>query len=138
MGETVLSDATALGKILIIEDNRDSRDILSKLLRMSGYSVLSAPDGETGFTTAVTYAPDLIITDINMPRMDGIEFVKRIRSDSALSRVPVLVVTAFGSTIMREAIEAGADASAEKPFDFDRFLNTVQTLIARNRQTVTY
>ncbi|HVG20923.1 MAG TPA: response regulator [Blastocatellia bacterium] len=124
---------TDLGKILVIEDNRDSRDILSKLLRMSGYDVVSASDGEMGYSTAVDHAPDLIITDINMPRMDGIEFVKRVRMNGALAKTPVLVVTAFGSNVAREAIEAGADASAEKPFDFDKFLITVQGLITRSK-----
>jgi DNA-binding response OmpR family regulator len=127
---------TELGKILVIEDNRDSRDILSKLLRMSGYDVVSASDGETGYSTAVTHEPDLIITDINMPRMDGIEFVKRVRLDVALAKTPVLVVTAFGSNVAREAIEAGADASAEKPFDFDKFLTTVQVLISRGKKSI--
>ena len=130
----VATAGTELGKILVIEDNRDSRDILSKLLRMSGYDVVSASDGETGYSTAVAHEPDLIITDINMPRMDGIEFVKRVRMDGTLSTTPVLVVTAFGSNVAREAIEAGADASAEKPFDFDKFLMTVQGLIARGKK----
>lgn len=129
----VATAGTDLGKILVIEDNRDSRDILSKLLRMSGYDVVSASDGETGYSTAIDQEPDLIITDINMPRMDGIEFVKRVRMDVALANTPVLVVTAFGSNVVREAIEAGADASAEKPFDFDKFLITVQGLISRRK-----
>ena len=132
----VATAGTELGKILVIEDNRDSRDILSKLLRMSGYDVISASDGETGYSTAVANEPDLIITDINMPRMDGIEFVKRVRMDVAIAKTPVLVVTAFGSNVAREAIEAGADASAEKPFDFDKFLITVQGLISRNKKTI--
>jgi len=129
MMETGSRSVSPLGDILVIEDNRDSRDILSKLLRMSGYSVLAAQDGEMGYRTAVTHAPDLIITDINMPKMDGIEFVKRIRANSLLTSVPVLVVTAFGSSVVREAIDAGADASAEKPFDFDAFLEVVRDLI---------
>lgn len=122
-----------LGKILLIEDNRDSRDILSKLLRMSGYDVVSASDGEVGYNTALDQAPDLIITDINMPKMDGIEFVKRVRQNGALAGTPILVVTAFGATVAREAVEAGADASAEKPFDFDKFLAMVQNLIRRDK-----
>src|ERR1044072_1732967 len=113
MDETAEQD-----KILIIEDNRDSRDILSKLLRMSGYDVTSASDGETGYTAALNQEPDLIITDIHTPKMDGFDLVKRIRAQGALATTPVLVVTAFGSTVAREAIEAGADASAEKTFDF--------------------
>ena len=132
----VVSDSA---KILVIEDNRDSRDILSKLLRMSGYDVLSASDGETGFEAAASFSPDLIITDINMPRMDGIEFVRQVRASQMLARTPVLVVTAFGSSAAREAVEAGANAAAEKPFDFDRFLKTVEDLIAQKpgaKQTV--
>jgi DNA-binding response OmpR family regulator len=131
-----MAETAEPGKILVIEDNRDSRDILSKLLRMSGYDVSSASDGETGYTAALNQEPDLIITDIHMPRMDGIEFVKRIRAQVSLATTPVLVVTAFGSNVAREAIEAGADASAEKPFDFDKFLGTVQVLISRSKKVV--
>ena len=122
-----------LGKILVIEDNRDSRDILAKLLRMSGYDVVSANDGESGFLAATKEVPALIITDVHMPNMNGVELVKRLRSDRNLDQTPVLVVTAFGAQIVREAIEAGADAAAEKPFDFDRFLLKVQELISRRR-----
>jgi DNA-binding response OmpR family regulator len=132
----VATAGTELGKILVIEDNRDSRDILSKLLRMSGYDVISASDGETGYSTALSQEPDLIITDINMPRIDGIEFVKMVRMNGMLSETPVLVVTAFGSNVAREAIEAGADDSAEKPFDFDKFLITVRRLISRGKQKI--
>jgi CheY-like chemotaxis protein len=126
--------AVAISKILVIEDNRDSRDILSKLLRMSGYDVISASDGAAGFDAALEQLPDLIITDINMPRMDGLEFVKRIRTREAIGRTPILVVTAFGSNIARDAVNAGADASVEKPFDFDKFLVLVKDLIAQNHK----
>ena len=132
----MLADLVDSGKILIIEDNRDSRDILSKLLRMSGYEVVSASDGETGYEVAINQKPDLIITDINMPKMDGIQFVRRIRTNIALAEIPVLVVTAFGASVAREAVEAGADASAEKPFDFDKFLKIIQDLIARRKGAI--
>ena len=125
------------GKILVIEDNRDSRDILAKLLRMSGYDVMSADDGEAGLEAALTQAPDLIITDIHMPNMNGIEFVQRVRNDHTLDKTPVLVVTAFGAHVAREAMNAGADAAAEKPFDFDRFLVTVEKLIAKRKKKTT-
>lgn len=136
MGNAAFANVTVTGKILVIEDNRDSRDILSKLLRMSGYDVISASDGETGYAAAMTSQPDLIITDVNMPKMDGIEFVRKIRADGSLARTPVMVVTAFGSSVAREALEAGADASAEKPFDFDKFLSLVQSLISRGEKSV--
>lgn len=132
-----MSIDVALGKILVIEDNRDSRDILAKLLRMSGYDVISANDGEAGLAAATKQEPDLIITDIHMPNMNGIEFVQRVRKDQALDKTPVLVVTAFGAHVAREAINAGADAAAEKPFDFDRFLLTVENLIAKRKTATT-
>jgi CheY-like chemotaxis protein len=132
-----MSIDVALGKILVIEDNRDSRDILAKLLRMSGYDVISANDGEAGLAAATKQEPDLIITDIHMPNMNGIEFVQRVRKDQALDKTPVLVVTAFGAHVAREAINAGADAAAEKPFDFDRFLLTVENLIAKRKTAAT-
>jgi CheY-like chemotaxis protein len=132
-----MSINVALGKILVIEDNPDSRDILAKLLRMSGYDVISANDGEAGLAAALKQEPDLIITDIHMPNMNGIEFVQRVRKDQALDKTPVLVVTAFGAHVAREAIHAGADAAAEKPFDFDRFLLTVQNLMAKRKTATT-
>src|SRR5437016_5300669 len=119
-------------RILVVEDNTDSRDILAKLLRMSGYEVISASNGESGYAAALNELPDLIITDINMPVMDGIQLLKKVRSDQILSKTAVLVVTAFGGDAAREAIEAGADASTAKPFDFDGFINTVETLLLRH------
>jgi len=123
-------------RILVVEDNRDSRDILAKLLRMSGYEVISASNGESGYAAALNELPDLIITDINMPVMDGIQLLKKVRSDRVLSKTAVLVVTAFGGDAAREAIEAGADASTAKPFDFDGFMNTVETLLLRHSVSV--
>lgn len=116
-------------KILIIEDNFDSRDLLSKLLQLSGYQVMAAPDGEAGYVAAVEGKPDLIITDVNMPGSDGIEFVRRARFDRWLSKTPIVVVTAFGAGAARAAREAGADDAIDKPFDFDKFLATIKNLL---------
>lgn len=123
-----------IGTILVVEDNVDSRDLLAKLLGMSGYEVLSAPDGESGYATALEHVPDLIITDINMPRMDGIALLKKVRLESALTATAVLVITAFGDDAAREAIDAGADAATAKPFDFDAFIETVGSLIFARRK----
>ena len=125
---------TGQGKILVVEDNEDSREILAKLLRMSGYEVSSAPDGESAYAAAMSQMPDLIITDINMPGMDGIDLLKKMRLQSLFDRTAILVVTAFGGEAAREAIEAGADAAAAKPFDFEAFVETVQNLIFSRTQ----
>lgn len=122
-------------RILVVEDNTDSRDILAKLLRMSGYEVTSASDGESGYVAALEEVPDLIITDINMPVMGGIELLKKVRLESLLNETAILVVTAFGDEAAREAIEAGADAAAAKPFDFESFVGTVEDLIFTRRKS---
>jgi len=125
---------TKPGRILVVEDNIDSRDLLAKLLGMSGYEVISASDGESGYDAALKLRPDLIITDINMPRMDGIELLRKVRLEKLLTGTAVFVVTAFGSEAAREAIEEGADAATAKPFDFDAFVDTVKSLIFARRQ----
>jgi len=125
---------TQRGRILVVEDNVDSRDLLAKLLGMSGYEVLSAPDGETGYAEALKERPDLIITDINMPQMDGIELLRKVRLEKVLAGTAVFVVTAFGSEAAREAIQEGADAATAKPFDFDAFVDTVKSLIFARRK----
>ena len=81
---------------------------------------------ETGYAAALRLVPDLIITDINMPGIDGIELLKRVRLERALADTAVLVVPAFGGEAAREAVEAGADAAAAKPFDFDNSIETVR------------
>jgi CheY-like chemotaxis protein len=124
------------GKILVVEDNVDSLDLLAKLLGMNGYEVWSASDGESGYAAALKQIPDLIITDINMPRMDGIALLKKVRCESLLAGTAVFVVTAFGGEAAREAIDAGADAATAKPFDFDAFVGTVGNLIFARRNLV--
>ncbi|HSB11548.1 MAG TPA: response regulator [Blastocatellia bacterium] len=121
------------GRILVVEDNCDSRDILAKLLRMSGFEVISAPDGQSGYETALQHSPDLIITDINMPGMDGFELLRKVRRESSLAGTAVLVVTAFGEEAALEARRAGADAASAKPFDFEGFIKMVDSLIFRRR-----
>lgn len=123
------------GRILVVEDNTDSRDILAKLLRMSGYEVTAAPDGESGYASALRQVPDLIITDINMPVMGGIELLRKVRLEDLLVGTAVLVVTAFGDDAVLEAMEAGADAAAAKPFDFECFIGTVDDLVFRRRKS---
>jgi CheY-like chemotaxis protein len=128
------SAKTATGRILVVEDNADSRDILAKLLRMSGFDVICASDGASGFEAARKQVPDLIITDINMPGMDGLELLRRVRLDPRFEATSVLVVTAFGGEAALEAIEAGADGATAKPFDFDGFVDTVRGLVSLRRQ----
>jgi DNA-binding response OmpR family regulator len=113
-------------KVLVVEDHHDTSFMLCRLLKMEGYEVEHAIDGMVGYNTAASEHPDLIITDIQMPRMNGIEMIKRIRKDDGLSRTPIIVMSAYGKRMINDAMQAGADGFVEKPIDFEKFLSTVK------------
>lgn len=114
-------------KVLVVEDHHDTSFMLCRLLKMEGYEVEHAIDGVVGYNTASNDHPDLIVTDIQMPRMNGIEMIKRIREESGLSGTPIIVMSAYGKRMIDDAIQAGADDFVEKPIDFDKFLSTIKS-----------
>lgn len=123
-----MEQITVMGKkVLVVEDHHDTSFLLCRLLKMEGYEVEHAIDGMVGFSTATNEHPDLIVTDIQMPRMDGIEMIKRIRESRPISRTPIIVMSAYGKRLINDAIEAGADAFVEKPIDLDNLLATIKS-----------
>src|SRR5215213_2023253 len=122
-----MNENTVMGKkVLVVEDHHDTSFMLCWLLKMEGAEVKHAIDGMVGYSTAATERPDLIITDIQMPRMNGIELIRRNREDDGLRQTPISVMSAYGKRMLDDAIEAGADGFVEKPIDFEKFLNTVK------------
>ena len=123
-----MEQTTVMGKkVLVVEDHHDTSFLLCRLLKMEGYEVEHAIDGMVGFSTATSEHPDLIVTDIQMPRMDGIEMIKRIRESRPISKTPIIVMSAYGKRLINDAIEAGADAFVEKPIDLDNLLATIKS-----------
>jgi CheY-like chemotaxis protein len=123
-----MEQITVMGKkVLVVEDHHDTSFLLCRLLKMEGYEVEHAIDGMVGFSTATSAHPDLIVTDIQMPRMDGIEMIKRIRGSRPISGTPIIVMSAYGKRLINDAIEAGADAFVEKPIDLDNLLATIKS-----------
>lgn len=116
-------------KILVVEDSPDSRDMISCLLRLQGYEVITAEDGQQAMDMLGVEHPGLIITDIQMPNMDGIELIKRLRRQSELRNIPILVMSAYRSGVVSEALDAGATAAARKPIQFDSLLQVVRHLL---------
>jgi two-component system cell cycle response regulator DivK len=114
-------------KVLVVEDHHDTSFLLCRLLKMEGYEVEHAIDGMVGYNAAATAPPDLIVTDIQMPRMDGIEMIKRIRESQAGKRIPIIVMSAYGQRRITDALAAGADGIVEKPIDLDSFLETIRS-----------
>jgi len=114
-------------KVLVVEDHHDTSFLLCRLLKMEGYEVEHAIDGMVGYNAAESAPPDLIVTDIQMPRMDGIEMIKRIRESNACRQVPIIVMSAYGQRRINDALAAGADGVVEKPIDLDSFLQTIKS-----------
>lgn len=119
--------------VLVIEDNRDIASYIGNLLS-DRYSVAYAANGEEGLQRAIDLVPDLIITDLMMPGMDGLELCRRVRADEVVNHIPIIVVTAKVSEQERvEGIEAGADAYLSKPFNVDELRTRVERLLDRQR-----
>ena len=117
-------------KILLVDDNPDVLGLVASMLTMSGFNVITAGDGLLGLEIAEAERPDLIITDISMPRMDGIQMISRLRNQSQFSKVPILVISAYGSAMTGDALRAGANKAMHKPLDFDSFISHVNNLLA--------
>ncbi len=118
-------------RILVAEDSVTARTLLKNILETAGYQVTTAIDGSDAFTRARTGEFDLIVSDVDMPRMNGFELTVRIRNDKKLAEIPVILVTALESREDREhGIEAGADAYIVKSsFDQTNLLGIIKRLI---------
>lgn len=120
-------------KILVVDDNIDTRELVHLHLSTEGFSVVVASDGREGIYLASAENPDLIITDISMPGLDGIEMVKQLRSHPELADVPILVLTAMGKDEIDEAIRAGANRAMNKPILLDALVDDVRELLSEAR-----
>jgi CheY-like chemotaxis protein len=116
-------------KVLIVEDNPDSREMLSFILRYEGYKVFTASDGSEGINQAKNASPDLIISDLEMPNIDGIEMVKTLRDLPEYEKVPILILSAYDNDSLNQAIQVGATQAMRKPIEFDSLVSTVKGLL---------
>jgi DNA-binding response OmpR family regulator len=114
------------GDVLIVDDNPAHLDLLGQMLRGQGYRVRAVVDGERALKAAHACAPEVIMLDVNMPGMDGFEVCRRLKQDPALSRIPVLFVSAADDVLDKvAAFEAGAADYVTKPYEFPEVLNRV-------------
>lgn len=110
--------AKAPSTILVIEDYSDTRELLSVLLRRQGYNVIEAEDGVEGLLKAGWVYPDLILMDLSLPEMDGVEVARRIHAQAKLSRIPIFVVSAYLTEAVKADVRAvGCVEVFAKPFD---------------------
>jgi two-component system, cell cycle response regulator DivK len=104
--------------VLIIEDNERNRKLARDVLNHAGFDTLEAATAEDGLTLAATRRPGLVLMDVQLPGIDGVQALRRLRSDPATARIPVIAVTAFAMKEDRERfLAAGFDNYVEKPLD---------------------
>jgi CheY-like chemotaxis protein len=118
--------------ILLIEDNEMNRDMLSRRLSRRGYKVLLAEDGEAGLRMARSFEPHLILMDVNLPDVDGLEVTRRLKAASETRHIPIIVLTAHAMTGDRQrALSAGGDDYDIKPVELDRLIAKIQLQLQR-------
>jgi two-component system, cell cycle response regulator DivK len=119
-----------MSTVLIIEDNEKNMKLARDVLQAKGYKTLEAVSGEDGVKLAKENVPDLVLMDIQLPGINGIEAFRQIRSDAKTARVPVVALTASVTPTDRSAITAaGFDAFIGKPINLREFLDTVKRLV---------
>ena len=122
-----------MAKILLVEDNEMNRDMLSRRLQRRGYEVFVAEDGEEGVAAARTQHPDIILMDMSLPVLNGWDATRKLKSEKATARIPVIALTAHALSGERErALESGCSAFETKPVDLQNLLTTIDRLLTQN------
>ena len=117
-------------RVLIVEDNELNMKLFNDLLEANGYQVIQTRDGLSALDLARKHRPDLILMDIQLPEVSGIEVTKWLKEDDALHHIPVIAVTAFAMKGDEERIrQGGCEAYISKPISVARFLETVATYL---------
>jgi DNA-binding response OmpR family regulator len=122
-----------MANILIVEDDTLTAKLLSIRLEHSGHTILWAHDGNQGISRAHALAPDLILLDVTLPGMNGLEVLKHLKQSRTTHDIPVMMLTAqTDGTSVLTGLDRGADAYLTKPFDFQDLLRRVETLLERS------
>jgi two-component system cell cycle response regulator DivK len=118
--------------ILVVEDNDKNRKLVRDVLTFKGYQVIEAENGEDGVRLAKERLPKLVLMDIQLPGIDGIEALRRLRADESTRAIPVLAVTASAmDRDRRQIMAAGFDGYQAKPLNVKEFVAAVERLVAR-------
>jgi two-component system cell cycle response regulator DivK len=116
-------------KILLVEDNEFNRKIVRDLLARQPYDLLEAQDGEAGVAAARRDKPDVIVMDVQLPKLSGLDATRAIRAEPETSKIPIIVVTSFAlSGDDKKAMDAGASAYLAKPYSPRQLLDTIRRM----------
>ncbi|MCK8603578.1 response regulator [Desulfoferrobacter suflitae] len=130
-------DGETSKKILIVDDNKDSRDLTVKVLKRLGYQIIEAVDGEEALTRAFQDKPDLILMDRSLPKIDGLEVTRRLKTNAATQHIIILALTAHAMRGDKEkAIAAGCQGYIVKPIDVRKLPDEVKAHLEGERGSV--
>jgi two-component system cell cycle response regulator DivK len=121
---------TRRARILLVEDHPGSRELAEIILERAGYEVIVAADGEAGLAAANTARPDLIVMDVNLPGLDGLEVTRRLKAQPSTWEIPILAVTAYAMRGDEDRVRAaGCSGYVTKPIDRQLLVSTVARLL---------
>jgi DNA-binding response OmpR family regulator len=121
--------------ILIVDDEKDNRDVLSKILTISNFNVITAANGEEAVRLAKQHIPTLILLDVQMPKMDGMEACNFLRKDEATSHIPIIMISGVSEERQVKLFTVGADDFIEKPYKTTNLLARIKSRIRRIEET---
>ncbi|HKY79408.1 MAG TPA: response regulator [Anaerolineales bacterium] len=120
-------------KILIAEDQADLREMIALTLRLAGFEVVAAADGEQAYQQANVALPDLIILDLEMPHLSGSEVCKKLKARQAFANTPVVIMSSHDNPVeIENSLRAGAREYIHKPFELNFLMDKVVTLLTEN------
>ena len=124
-------------KLLIVEDNQDNRELAIKVLKNKGYEIIEAADGEEAMEKAISEKPDLILLDISLPKLDGYEVAKRLKSMEEFQEIPIVAFTAHAMKGDREkVISEGFEGYISKPINVREFPDQIKAYLRGKRESV--
>ena len=119
-----------MSKVLIVEDNENNMELISFIIEASGNETIQAVNGLTGVEMALNEKPDYVILDIQLPDIDGLEVLKRIRANENGTSVPIIAMTSYAMAGDKERmISAGCNGYIEKPIDPERVISQIQKIL---------
>jgi len=123
-----------MAKILVVDDEEHIVMILKDSLEFSGFQVVTALDGQQAMESVEKERPDLIVLDIGMPKLDGWEVCRRLKSNEATQPIPIIILTAYAQTSdQRKGMQLGADRFITKPCDLTYLVEEINSLLARKK-----
>ena len=119
------------GKVLVVEDNELNLKLFCDLLEVHGYETFAVRDGREALEQARVFRPDMIVTDIQLPHVSGLELIAQIKADPGLAATPIMAVTAYATPADEERVRAaGAASYVSKPISVMRFVEAIEALAA--------